>query len=103
MDVQIGYLIAMAFGIGVVLITLGAIGRREWVKTELRDRGCEPVSISWVPIAFWANWSGGPAFKVAYVDPDGNLHSARCWTSNASWRKMVWERDEIVGMAPRQP
>ena len=64
---------------------------REWVKTDLRQRSCKPVSVRYRPFAWWVIW--GPAFRVSYVDLSGALHRAECGVP--AWhRPVVWRWDE---------
>ena len=71
---------------------------REWVKRDLRDRSCQPLSIRWL-YAFreriWRNRLRY-AFKVTYADFRGETHRALCWTP---WmrREVIWRDDEIIG------
>lgn len=65
---------------------------REWVKSELHERMCRPISVRW---RFFASTRITCAFKVIYSDCAGQIHRGRCWTY---WhrRGVTWESDEIV-------
>jgi len=94
--------IAVAVGIFLVLWYLGAMLRREWVKVELLERGCKPIHIRWVPLAYWGSaWPffSGPAFKVCYLDSLGLRHQAYCMTSNIRRRQVIWLKDEVADPA----
>src|SRR5947199_3566817 len=74
------------------LWSLAVILCREWVKNDLRDRICQPISVRW---RFFASTWITCAFKVIYSDFRGEIHRARCWTY---WhrRAVTWESDEII-------
>ncbi len=94
--------IAIAVGIFLVLWFFGAMLRREWVKADLYERGCQPIHIWWVPLPYWASaWPffSGPAFRVSYSDPMGLLHQAYCETSNLRRRQVVWLKDVTINSA----
>jgi hypothetical protein len=98
-DARAYFLLTIAIGIFILLWFLGAMARREWVKTELLEKSCKPTRIWWVPFAYWAPFFPfffGPAFLVIYTDSNGFVHKAKCWTSNVSPRKVVWAKDELI-------
>jgi len=66
---------------------------REWVKNDLRQRACKPISVRWRPFTWWPVW--GPAFRVSYEDAAGFVHDALCGLP--AWhRPVVWRKDEVV-------
>ena len=67
---------------------------REWVKSDLRRRMCEPVRIRWRPFA-WRTNRLTCSFKVVYSDFRGQIHRAICWTY---WHRpsVTWDADEII-------
>jgi hypothetical protein len=74
-----------------VLVFLHLVLRREFVKSDLRQRICEPISVRWRPFPSTRLTS---AFKVIYSDFHGQIHRATCWTYG---RDVTWETDEIIG------
>ena len=78
-----------------VLWSLAVLLCPEWVKNDLRERTCQPVSVRWRPFAWRTSWLSC-AFKVMYSDLDGRIHRARCWTY---WHRpsVTWDGDEIIG------
>ncbi|MBI2927833.1 MAG: hypothetical protein HYY24_19245 [Verrucomicrobia bacterium] len=99
-DSQVWFNLAVAFGIVAVLCTLAVMLCREWVKTDLRERGFRPLSVRWRPFTFPAN-ELTCGFNVQYSDSRGLIHKARCWTY---WHRpsVTWEKDEIVGEVTTQ-
>lgn len=96
-DTRVYFNIAAVFVILSALWYLGAMSRREWVKSDLYARGCQPISVRWFPLAYWAPavpFFTGPAFKVTYADAMGLVHKAYCWTSNLRPRQVVWVKDQ---------
>ena|SRR5687767_15122456 len=67
---------------------------REWVKSDLRRRRCEPLRIRWRPFA-WRTNSLTCSFRVIYSDSRGQIHRAICWTY---WHRssVMWDADEII-------
>jgi hypothetical protein len=76
-------------GILAVLWLLHVLLAREWVKTDIIDRGLMPVSIRWKPFSWWVVC--GPAFRVTYSDVTGAIYHAECglpnWLKPVRWRK----------------
>ena len=75
-----------------VLWFLAVVLCREWVKSDLRDRVCQPVSVRW---QYFSGLPNTCAFKVIYSDFRGQIHRATCWTH---WHRpsVTWQSDEIV-------
>jgi len=75
-----------------VLWSLAVVLCREWVKSDLRNRICQPISVRW---RFFASTRIACAFKVIYSDVRGQIHRATCCTY---WhrRGVTWESDEII-------
>ena len=78
-----------------VLLSLVVVLGREWVKSDLRDRMCEPIKVRWRPFTWRTNWATC-SFKVVYSDFHGQIHRANCWTS-WYYRSVKWDEDEIIG------
>jgi hypothetical protein len=76
-----------------VLWFLSMLLTREWVKTDLRNRGLQPLQVRWWP---WTWWSVcGPIFRVRYVDADGFVHQALCGLAN--WHRPIrWRDDKVI-------
>ena len=82
--------LAVISAIIIFIQFLSIILCREWVKSDLRRRICEPVSVRWQPFTWWPLW--GPAFRVFYKDAAGIVHAARCGLP--AWRRpVVWRED----------
>ncbi len=96
-NLQVWFNLAIVFGIVAVLCTLAVVLCREWVKTDLRERGFCPLRVRWRPLAFWTDGLTC-GFDVRYSDLRGLIHKARCWTY---WHRpsVTWEADEIIGEA----
>jgi hypothetical protein len=65
---------------------------REWVKSDLLERFCHPISVRWRPFASTRiSW----AFTVIYSDFHGQIHRANC---RIYWhrRNVIWLDDEII-------
>ena len=79
-------IVAIVWGLAVVLC-------REWVKTDLRSRGFTPRRVRW---RFFSSSRIACSFNVRYLDRDGLVHKAQCWTY---WhrRSVTWESDERMG------
>ena len=77
-----------------VLVFLAVVLCREWVKSDLREKMCEPIRIRWRPFA-WRTNRLTCAFKVMYSDFEGRVHRGTCWTY---WhrRSVTWDGDEII-------
>ncbi len=99
-------LVAATFGIVLVLCWLWAMFNRQAVKRGLLERGCQPIHIWWVPLAYWATalwvrwWTAVP-FRVIYKDAEGRLHKAYCCVyqelmgSPFGPRRIEWIKDEL--------
>src|SRR5215471_11018932 len=90
--------IALCFCIVAVLQFLAVVLCREWVKSDLRQRMCQPIRVWWRPFAWRTNWLAC-SFRVLYSDIHGQIHRSICWTY---WHRpsVTWDRDEIVGLQP---
>jgi hypothetical protein len=88
--------IAIIPGIIGLVCFLGVILGREWVKRELRQKMCEPISVRWRPLAWWP--VTGTAFRVPYKDQKGFIHMAQCRLPNGH-RPVIWKKDEIIDVA----
>ncbi|HEY9171290.1 MAG TPA: hypothetical protein VI136_03295 [Verrucomicrobiae bacterium] len=95
-NIRVWLNIAAVVGIVALLWSLGVMLCREWVKTDLRRRVFEPISIRWRP---FASWDFSCAFNVIYADFHGDVHRAHCWTH---WHRpsVFWEDDEVIGQDP---
>lgn len=88
------------FNLGMVAVIFGTLYLlavtlcREWVKTDLRERICEPVSVRWRPLA-WRTNAVTCSFRVVYTDFHGLTHRAIC---SVYWhrRSVFWIEDEII-------
>ena len=76
-----------------VLMSLSVALCREFVKNDLRDRLCRPISVRWRPFLSTRLMC---AFKVVYADLEGDVHRATCKMIGYS-RKLRWFDDEIIG------
>ena|SRR5437867_2103923 len=95
-DITVWRNIAIILVIVGVLHFLAVTLCREWVKSELRQRTCEPISVRWRPFTWWPVW--GPAFLVSYEDAAGSVHVAQCGLP--AWhRPVVWREDEVVDVS----
>jgi hypothetical protein len=89
--------LAIVIVIIAVLQFLCLVACREVVKTDLRQRCCEPISVRF----FWwrflfSGWLGIP-WRVVYSDYRGAMHRAIC---RVYWdRHTTWDSDEIIGNA----
>ena len=82
----------------VVLQALFIVLRRERIKSDLRERLCEPLSVRWAPLGWWWGWYSGARcsfFKVRYKDLKGFVHRARCATGG-SRPGVLWKQDEVT-------
>ena len=84
--------LAMIPFIVAVLGYLFVVLCREWVKNDLRDRLCQPLSVRW---RFFVSPRIVCSFHVRYADMNGHIHRAACWTY---WhrRDVTWEADQII-------
>lgn len=95
-------LVATTFAIVLVIWWLWAMFNREAVKRDLFERGCKPIHIWWVPLAYWTPlWWIAVPFRVIYEDADGRLHKAYCRVylelmgSPFGPRRVEWVKDEL--------
>ena len=86
--------IAIVFCIVATLWFLAVVLCREWVKTDLRNRICDPLRNRWRPFA-WQSNRLTCSFRVVYSDFRGRTHYAICWTDWDSPR-VTWDEDEII-------
>lgn len=100
-NVQVYLLLAAVAGIFLLLWFLDAMYRREAVKRNLRERGCQPLHIRWRPFAYWATGWWRTPFRVVYHDTEGRLHKAYCCVykdltgSPYGPRRVEWLQDEL--------
>lgn len=119
------FLAAFAFSIlsAVFLVKfLFAMIRRAAVKWHLRERGCEPIKVRWLVLAWFlpgirspgtSVWVGATAFRVIYSGPDRCVHRTYCWVGYdvglvvaPLWSllsyplRIEWVKDEIIGQLP---
>lgn len=85
-------LIAVAVGIALLLWILWIVLCREWIKTDLHEKGLSPMRVRWRP---WASSSTWCHFEVHYLDADQRLHRAQVATT---WhqKNVVWDSDEDI-------
>jgi len=86
--------IALCFCFVAVLVFLAVVLCREWVKSDLRQKMCQPLHIRWRPFAWRTNWLAC-SFRVLYSDIHGQTHRSICWTY---WHRpsVTWDSDEII-------
>jgi hypothetical protein len=62
---------------------------REWVKSDITNRGFRPIRVLWRPFSWWV--VRGPVFRVLYSDAAGVVHEALCglpnWHRPVRWRE----------------
>jgi len=96
--------IAAIISIVALLMFLDAMFRREAVKRELQERGCEPLHIRWRPLAYWAphfQYHAVTPFRVIYLDTEKRLHKAYCYVDQDLFgspfgrRRVNWVKDEL--------
>jgi len=76
-------------GIVAVLWLLHILLAREWVKTDIIDRGFTPVSVRWKPFFWWL--ACGPVFRVTYSE---------CGRRNSPRRMRPSQRLQARSLAP---
>ena len=76
-----------------VLWSLAVTLCREWVKSDLRERLRQPISVRW---RFLYSTRRHCAFRVVYCDVQGQIHRASCWTY-WYYRSVSWREDEVIG------
>ena len=80
--------VLIIIGIVATLWLLHLLLAREWVKTDITDRGFKPVSVRWKPFAWWLVC--GPAFRATYSDLAGDIYQGECglpnWYKPVRWR-----------------
>ena len=76
-----------------VLWSLLVVVCRMVVKSDLRDRICDPISVRWRP---FGSSQFRCAFRVVYSDFQGKIHQATCET-NWYGGMVTWFDDEIIG------
>jgi len=93
-DITVWRNIAIVPCIVAALWFLAVVLCREWVKSDLRKRMCEPVRIRSRPFASRSNRLTC-SFKVVYSDFRGQIHRAIRWTY---WHRpsVTWDTDEII-------
>lgn len=107
-DSRVYFALGGVLGVVFLLWFLDAIFRREAVKADLLQRGCQTISISWRPFALWAPRYASTPFRVLYRDPMGRLHRARCsvYMALSSFplgsREVEWLADEVPSHAVRK-
>lgn len=86
--------LALCFSIVAILVFLAVVLCREWVRSDLRQKICQPIYIRWRPLAWRTNWLTC-SFRVLYSDVHGQIHRRICWTY---WLRpnVTWDRDEII-------
>ena len=86
--------LAIVIAIVAVLQFLCFVACRELVKSDLRQRCCEPISVRLRWRAVFAA-RRGVAWTVVYSDVDGGIHRAIC---RVRWdRRTTWDGDERIG------
>jgi hypothetical protein len=101
-DLDPYFAIAAALGIFMVLWFLSAMHSRETVKRDLRNRGCVPLRIWWIPFGFWASHWWSIPFRVSYLDLEGRKHRAYCsvhpdlFKPPLSGLEVAWTKDEVA-------
>ena len=97
--------LCVAFVVFFILLQsfLRAMYRREAVKSDLADRGIEPLRIWWAPVS-WYGFYTSTCFHVRYRDESGHLHKAICCVyvdlmDNPFFgeRRVRWYNDKIKG------
>lgn len=83
-------LIGACVGVAILLNGLVLLLLREWVKSNLHEKGGVPVRIRWRPLA---STRATTRFWVIYRDVLGTLHHARC-AVHPFRREVIWEWDE---------
>jgi len=100
-DAQVYFSLAAVAGIVLLLLFLNAMFRREAVKRDLHERGCQPLHIWWRPLAYWATGWWRTPFRVIYLDVEGRRHKAYCCVykdlmdSPLGPRRVEWIQDEL--------
>jgi hypothetical protein len=96
-----------------------AMFRRGAVKRYLRQRGCAPIKVRWLILAWGCPWIPvspsvwvlATAFRVIYSEPNRLIHKAYCWVGydvgvvvapifSGFSRRIEWVKDEIIGELP---
>jgi hypothetical protein len=93
-----------------------AMLRRAVVKRYLRQRGCTPINVRWLIIAWGIRQRPSvavqaAAFRVIYAEANGLIHKAYCWVGydvsvvvapifSRSPLQIEWVKDEIIGELP---
>lgn len=100
-DTHVYFALAAVAGIVFLLLFLNAMFRREAVKRDLHERGCQPLHIWWRPLAYWAIGYRSTPFRVIYRDADARLHKAYCCVTTRlsdspfGSRRVEWLKDEL--------
>ena len=97
-DQQVDVLLSTVLGIVAVLWFLDVVLCRELVKNELREACSRSLIVRWCPFGSWGGYYGC-CFKVLYIDFNGLVHTARCWTGGFR-RGVIWMTDEAIGEKP---
>src|SRR5258705_12994896 len=86
--------LALCLCIVAVLVFLAVVLCREWVKRDLAERMCQPISIRWRPFP-WYLYRLTCSFRVLYSDVHGRIHRSLCRTF---WhrRSVTWQSDEVI-------
>jgi len=93
-DQVVYVLVSAVLGIVTLLWFLGVVLCREWVMNDLHEKCFRPLSVRWCPFGWWGGYYGC-CFKVLYIDFNGLVHVARCWTGG--FRQGVrWKTDEVI-------
>jgi hypothetical protein len=93
-----------------------AMFRRAAVKRYLLQRGCAPIKVLWLIIAWRVPvkpsvWVMATAFRVIYSDPNRLVHNSYCWVGydvgivvapifSGFTRHIEFVKDDIIGELP---
>ena len=97
-DQQVYVLLSTVLGIVAVLWFLDVVLCRELVKNDLREACSRSLIVRWCPFGSWGGYYGC-CFKVLYIDFNGLVHTARCWTGGFR-RGVICMTDEAIGEKP---
>ena len=97
-DQQVYVLLSTVLGIVAVLWFLDVVLCLELVKNDLREACSRSLIVRWCPFGSWGGYYGC-CFKVLYIDFNGLVHTARCWTGGFR-RGVIWMTDEAIGEKP---